>query len=67
MSMAIWFQVEASMLNSLLGTGLVAAVEDEVKTKRLTEGSLLAASRVWVTPAMTSGMTSLGFLEKDRC
>lgn len=53
------------MLNSLSGMGLVAAVEDEVKTNRLTEGSLSAASRVCVTPAITLGMTSLGFLEKE--
>lgn len=64
--MAYWFHDFSVISNSLSGTGVVAAVEDEVKTKRLIIGSVSAASRVWVIPARTLGMTSLGFLLNDR-
>lgn len=48
------------MVNFLLGIGALAAVEDEVYTKRFTDGVAAAEVRIDLMPAMTSGMTLYG-------
>jgi len=45
------------MSNSVFGIGVMAAVDEDVKTNRWTLGSVAAAARMFSTPARVSGMT----------
>lgn len=63
MATAASFYWSVLLVNFSLSLGIRIAVEEEVKTKRLTEGSLAPADRALMAPAMTPGMTSLGLGE----
>lgn len=66
MSTSAWFQVLAVMVNFLFGIGELAAVEDEVYTKRFMDGVAAAEVRIDLMPAITSGMTLYGSGSKVR-
>ena len=54
--MASWFQVLEVMVNLRLGFGFVAAVEEEVRMKRVMLGWAAAEVRMCVTVAVTVGI-----------
>lgn len=54
-----------SILNFFPGLGVVAAVLEDVYTRRLMRCSLAADLRMAVAPAIVAGITSCGFGEKD--
>lgn len=65
--MALSFQpVLVMWKEGVLSWALSMATEEEVKTKRLREGSFVAAEAALRAPARVGGMTRLGSGEKER-
>lgn len=63
--MAVVFQLSCVIVRGTLACGVKAAVEEEVSTKRLIDGTLLAACRMSRTPAMVPGIMALGSAENE--